>query len=162
MVRACLGSLFLALFSACSDGGSSGAGGQGGAQGGAGGECATGAPVTTRAGERVCSFNEGTELAPHEDFAGCGDRSPNSACSRADFCALQACGTPDSMFDALGCRRTLCVTNDDCNADETCYATPEGVCLEVSEYACGPTEDAACGCVADLICGHESHCIPTP
>lgn len=149
-----------ALLLACG-GETSGSGGGGGGSGGAGGECATGQPLETRSGELVCAFTEGTDLVPHDDFASCADRAPNSACSRAEFCAVQACGTPDSMFDAEGCRRTLCTTDADCAMGETCYATPpETVCLSTAEYACGPQNDVACDCVADLICGSESHCIP--
>ncbi len=143
-----------------SNGGGGGQGGGGGA-GGQGGEagCPDEQVLGVVDGELACTgFNEGTELRAGPDFQ-CGDATPNTSCLVEDFCAVQGCGDPDSMFDASGCRRVICEVDGDCDQGQVCYATARDACLSTAEMACAPYGGEACDCVADLICGHESHCV---
>lgn len=147
--------LLVSLILGCQDGSASGG------NGGAGGDCPTGEPITTRANELVCSFDEITQLAPHSDFDAC-DIKPNSACSLADFCAQMGCGLPESSFDERGCRRTICTTDLDCNLGETCYFSSEDDCAAARDYACGPNVEVGCSCITDGVCWSEYHCVTLP
>ncbi|MFO0547338.1 MAG: hypothetical protein U0271_03060 [Polyangiaceae bacterium] len=142
-----------------------------GGGGGAGGDC-----VATP----VQGALEDSQLTPHSDFDACvsdsgaggesASTAPNSACSLEDFCAAMvengypACGSDPSMFDASGCRRSLCTTDEDCSANEHCFTTPDGVCLSTAGYGCAVDCDDQgtphCTCAANDICGAESHCVP--
>jgi hypothetical protein len=161
--RLALGFALLAL--ACGDsasgengGGSPGGGGGGGPTGG--GECPPGETLVYHGDQIECDgFVEDTLVVPHEDFAAC-ETPPNSACSLEDFCAVEGCGFNLAMYDADGCRRELCETNDDCGAGQICYTTTQDEgCLSTAGMACGPAEDGSCECFANAICGAESHCV---
>jgi len=105
----------------------------------------------------VCS--EASQLEPHPDFSGCL-QPPNASCDLASFCEREQCGGKGATFDAAGCRRVVCVDDQDCAAGQRCFDTEglTGAACVTPEYSCCLHSDG-CSCVASQTCNFEKHCV---
>ncbi|MBL8743357.1 MAG: hypothetical protein JNK04_19740 [Myxococcales bacterium] len=161
MAYRALSLLFALTAVACTESSSGELGGAGGGGGSpSGNECPPDQTLVYNGDTLECGgFVEDTRMPVHDDFASCAE-PPNSSCALPDFCAQMGCGDPNAMFDASGCRRRICETNEDCDAGQVCITThEEDTCLSNAGFACGPIDGEACVCYANLICGSESHCV---
>lgn len=95
-----------------------------------------------------------SELPPFDSPALCGN--PKQTCFPAETCAgspEDLCGGLLTPFDARGCLRLACETDDDCRSGEVCYRPADAGDCWPSDYSC----DCA-GCRSSDDCG-GAYCV---
>ncbi len=131
-----------------------------GSDDGSGGEAP--ADVATSTGEEGDAADNGDATGNGDSEAmGCEAPLGADACAALTVCDVFDCGGKAAPYNHFGCPRTACATDDECGADERCFA----VALETGCRAeTGPCADEAGACVcegAESCEGvSESHCLP--
>ena len=83
-------------------------------------------------------------------------------CSKNAFCEALECGKPWSLFDANGCARELCWSDDACANGSRCVPAPvagkfDATCFE--EYDSCEDSSGACECMPYPECGARALCL---
>lgn len=84
-------------------------------------------------------------------------------CSLELLCSAYSCGTATSRFDADGCARGLCYTDDDCSDGRSCViqAMLTTECFASTIEYCG-VYDNSCGCTVSADCNLGGLCVAEP
>ncbi|MBX3182612.1 MAG: hypothetical protein KIT72_19545 [Polyangiaceae bacterium] len=140
--------------------GGSAAGGTGAASGGG-----SGGSAASTAGGQAGGGAGGSEC----NGGAAGDGSGGACngrynCSLESLCCVENCGAPTSYFDADGCSRSACRTDNDCRDGRTCVIQSmlRSGCIASNADGCWRSDDGSCSCTFTADCHPGGLCLTDP